>query len=67
MIAREELEHELDSKHHTIRLLQKQLVSQEYRQGSRLPIPALPLHPDFIPAMQATWQRGLEYATCKNA
>lgn len=54
MIAREELEHELDSKHHTIRLLQKQLVSQEYRQDSRLPIPPLMLHPCFMPAMQAT-------------
>lgn len=54
MIAREELEHELDSKHHTIRLLQKQLVSQEYRQGSRLLIPSLPLHPHFMPAIQAT-------------
>lgn len=29
MIAREEFEHELDSKNHTIRMLQKQLVSQE--------------------------------------
>lgn len=28
MIAREELEHELDSKNHTIRMLQKQLVSE---------------------------------------
>lgn len=28
MIAREELEHELDSKNHTIRMLQKQLVSK---------------------------------------
>ena len=27
MIAREELEHELDSKNHTIRMLQKQLVN----------------------------------------
>ena len=27
-IAREELEHELDSKNHTIRMLQKQLVSE---------------------------------------
>ena len=41
MIAREELEHELDSKNHTIRMLQKQLVSQEYRQGNNLLI----LHP----------------------
>lgn len=27
MIEREELEHELDSKNHTIRMLQKQLVT----------------------------------------
>ncbi|XP_078359440.1 uncharacterized protein LOC144643919 isoform X1 [Oculina patagonica] len=31
MIAREELEHELDSKNHTIRMLQKQLEAQDNR------------------------------------
>ena len=38
MIEREELEHELDSKNHTIRMLQKQLVRTQKTLKAIVPL-----------------------------